>query len=103
MTNETKDIIRLRFTPEVSEAAHGSWMAVCAEFKLAASGRTKGEARRMLRRIVDSFASLLRKKGILIQALEESGFSYERIPIDVDEDVVLVTIYEDEPSERVEA
>ena len=82
--------IQIRYVPEVTQAAHGGFMAVCQEFQLAASGETAEEARARLRVIVASFCSALQRKGMLDQALRESGMRNEPIARQPDEDLLSI-------------
>ena len=82
--------IQIRYVPEVTQAAHGGSMAVCREFQLAASGEKPEEARARLRVIVASFCSALQRKGMLDQALRESGMRSEPIERQPEEDLLSI-------------
>jgi len=83
--------VQIRYVPEVTQGAHGGFMAACQEFQLAASGETAEEARARLRVIVASFCNALQRKGMLDQALRESGMHNEPIARQPDEDIVSVS------------
>lgn len=82
--------VQIRYVPEVTQGAHGGFMAVCREFQLAASGETAQEARARLRVIVESFCNALQKKGMLDQALRESGMRSEPVERQREEEIVSV-------------
>ena len=82
--------VQIRYVPEVTQGAHGGFMAVCREFQLAASGETVEEARARLRVIVESFCNALQRKGMLDQALRESGMRSEPIERQPEEEIVSV-------------
>ena len=89
----TLAVIQIRCMPEIDQDAHGSFTAVCPELGLAAMGETEEEAVINLKLTMQSYCNALRRKGLLDQALKESGIKWEEIPIEkVDPKEVVVDI-----------
>lgn len=72
-------ILQLRWTPEIIKDSHGAFTALCRELGLGAAGQTEEEARLNLKRMVESFCLVMKQKGLLDQAIAESGIRSTRI------------------------
>lgn len=99
-TTTLGDRIWVRIDPV--QEREDSWSAFCDALQLASVGSTKDEAIRNLRAAIQSYAGVLRRKGMLSQIMAEKNIRVEvlttdqeiptdEIPVDILEESALIS------------